>query len=68
MRFVIDTEQEKDGRWIAEITNVPGVLVYGETEQQAKANAYALALRVIADQVQESCELPQSISVASATA
>jgi predicted RNase H-like HicB family nuclease len=43
MRFVIDTEQEKDGRWIAEITNVPGVLVYGETEQQAKANAYALA-------------------------
>jgi predicted RNase H-like HicB family nuclease len=47
MRFSIQSEREEDGRWIAEITDIPGVLAYGDTEQQAIANAYALALRVI---------------------
>jgi hypothetical protein len=42
LRFNIETERENDGRWIADI---PGVLAYGRTENQAKANAYALALR-----------------------
>ena len=48
----IETEREDDGRWIAEIAAVPGVIVYGETEDQAKRKAYALALRVIADDVE----------------
>jgi predicted RNase H-like HicB family nuclease len=53
MRFSIETERETDGRWIAEITDIPGALAYGETEDAARANVYALALRVIADQVEE---------------
>ncbi len=50
MHFRIETEKEVDGRWIAEISEIPGVLAYGKTQGQAKAKAYALALRVI-----ESC-------------
>jgi len=46
VHFLIETEQEEDGRWIAEIAAIPGILSYGETEEQARANAYALALRV----------------------
>lgn len=42
MHFCIETEREEDGRWIAEITDMPGVLAYGNTEDEAKANAYAL--------------------------
>jgi len=51
--FSIETEREEDDRWIAEIADIPGVLAYGDTEEQAKENAYGLALRVIADQVGE---------------
>lgn len=47
--FTIEIEQENDGRWIAEILEIPGVLVYGSTQQQAISNVQALALRVIAD-------------------
>jgi predicted RNase H-like HicB family nuclease len=46
LRFNIETERETDGRWIAEIPELPGALAYGETEEEAKANAYALALAV----------------------
>ena len=52
-----------DGRWIAEIADIPGVLAYGRTQNQAKANAYALALRVIADRVEKSKTVPESISL-----
>jgi predicted RNase H-like HicB family nuclease len=64
MHFCIETEQEQDGRWIAEITDIPGVLAYGETKEQAERNAYALALRVIADRVEQSSQaVPHSIEV-----
>ena len=49
MQFNIETERETDGRWIAEVQEIPGGLVYGKTEEQAKAKVYALALRAIAD-------------------
>ncbi|HEX7287687.1 MAG TPA: type II toxin-antitoxin system HicB family antitoxin [Candidatus Angelobacter sp.] len=62
-RFSIETERETDGRWIAEITAMPGVLAYGATEKQARAKAYALALRVIADEVEKSSSVPSSISL-----
>jgi predicted RNase H-like HicB family nuclease len=68
MRFNIETERENDGRWIAEIADIPGVLAYGRTENQAKANAYALALRVIADRVEKSATVPESISLTCASA
>jgi len=63
LRFSIETERETDGRWIAEISDMPGVLAYGKTEAEAKAKAYALALRVIADDVEKSKDVPASISV-----
>jgi len=49
MNFAIEFDQEVDGRWIAEIPEIPGVIVYGATPSQAEANAKALALRVLAD-------------------
>ncbi len=49
MTFKVELEQEEDGRWIAEITDLPGVLVYGRTREQAQAKVQALALRVVAD-------------------
>lgn len=63
MKFSIETEREDDGRWIAEIAEIPGVLTYGETEPRARANAYALALRVVADEVEKSNAVPQQISL-----
>ena len=63
LRFRIETERETDGRWIAEIPEIPGALAYGKTEDKAKANAYALALRAIADDVEKSEDVPESISI-----
>ena len=51
--FTIEVEQEEDGRWIAEILEIPGVLSYGLTQQQAISNVQALALRVIADKLEQ---------------
>jgi predicted RNase H-like HicB family nuclease len=48
-RFQIEIERETDGRWIAEIPNLPGVRVYGKTKQEAVRAVRALALRVQAD-------------------
>jgi predicted RNase H-like HicB family nuclease len=63
LQFNIETEREMDGRWIAEIPEIPGAMAYGRTEKQAKAKAYALALRAIADDVEKSKRVPQSISI-----
>ena len=63
MRFNIETELETDGRWIAEIPEIPGAMAYGKSQDEAKANAYALALRSIADDVEKSHAVPKSISI-----
>ena len=47
----IEIEREEDGRWIAEVSDLPGVIVYGQTREQAISKVQALALRVIADRV-----------------
>ncbi len=52
MTFTIEYEQEEDERWLAEVTELPGVLAYGRTPDEAKALAQALALRVLADNIQ----------------
>ncbi len=52
MKFTIEVEQEVDGRWIAEVVDIPGVMVYGETPEIAIARAKALALRVLADRIE----------------
>ena len=53
MKFKIEIGREDDGRWIAEIASLPGVMAYGKTRQEAIAKAEALALRVVADQTEE---------------
>jgi len=50
--FRIEFEQEVDGRWIAEVVELPGVLAYGATQDQAIAHVQALALRVVADRLE----------------
>jgi len=50
--FSIELEQEIDGRWIAEVAELPGVLAYGATQDQAIAQVQALALRVVADRLE----------------
>jgi len=51
-RFLIEIERETDGRWIAEIPNLPGVMAYGKTKQDAVRAVGALALRVLADRIE----------------
>lgn len=62
MPLPIEIEQESDGRWIAEIPDLPGVLSYGATQEEAVARAQALALRVLADRVEHGEPVPASIS------
>ena len=52
MTFTIEIEQEEDGRWIAEIPGLPGVMTYGESTQTAMYRAQALALRVVAERLE----------------
>lgn len=64
LRFVVETEVETDGRWIAEIPQVPSALAYGKTQEEAINKAYAIALRSVADDVEHSQqEPPNSISL-----
>ena len=53
MHLTVEIEQEEDGRWIAEVVELPGVLAYGPTREGAMANAQALALRVLADRLEQ---------------
>jgi predicted RNase H-like HicB family nuclease len=55
----IEIEREEDGRWIAEIPELPGVMVYGDTRKQAIAKAEALALRVLADRLEHEEDIPE---------
>jgi predicted RNase H-like HicB family nuclease len=50
--FAIEIEQEKDGRWIAEIPQIPGAMAYGHTSAQAVSRVEALALRVLAERIE----------------
>jgi predicted RNase H-like HicB family nuclease len=52
MRLTVELEQEVDGRWIADVAALPGVLVYGQTREAALSAAQALALRVLADRLE----------------
>jgi predicted RNase H-like HicB family nuclease len=55
----IEIEREDDGRWIAEIPALPGVLAYGASERDARAKVEALALRVIADRLEQGEPVPE---------
>ncbi len=62
MNFTLECEQEVDGRWIAEVPELPGVLSYGSPAAEAISKAEILALRVIADRLENSEAEPVSIS------
>src|SRR3972149_7301277 len=64
MNFTIEHEREDDGRWLAEVPELSGVLAYGATAKEAMAKAEALALRVLAERLEHNETGPQSISIA----
>ena len=54
--FAVELDRENDGRWIAEIPDIPGAMAYGTTKREALARAYAVALRTLADTVEQKNE------------
>lgn len=57
--LLIETEREVDGRWIAEVRGLPGVMAYGDTREEALAKTQALALRVLADRIEHGEIVPE---------
>jgi predicted RNase H-like HicB family nuclease len=63
MHYLIETEQETDDRWIAEIPELPGAMVYGETEAEARDKVRALALRALADRIEHGEAVPDEFHI-----
>ena len=63
MNFAIETELEEDRRWLAEVPELPGVLAYGATRDEAMSRAQVLALRVLAERLEHSEASPQPINI-----
>ena len=68
MTFTIEYEREDDGRWLAEVLELPGVLAYGQTSDEAVAKAQALALRVLADRLENGDSAPEFVTISFAAA
>lgn len=68
MTFKVNLERETDGRWIAEIGDLPGVLAYGATANEARAKVQALALRVLADRLEHEEAGPDLLTISFAAA
>lgn len=62
MSLPIELEQEDDGRWLAEMPDLPGVMAYGPTRDAAAAAVRALALRVLADRLEHGEEVPDAVA------
>jgi predicted RNase H-like HicB family nuclease len=56
--FTIEIDREDDGRWIAEVVDLPGVIGYGQTRQEAIERVQALSLRVLADRLEHGEDVP----------
>jgi len=67
MPLAIEIEQETDGRWIAEVPDLPGVLSYGRTREEAIERVQALSLRILADRLDHGEPVPQMSSVFAVT-
>jgi len=63
MNYTIEAEVEDDGRWLAEVPQLPGVLAYGTTRDEAMSRAQVLALRVIAERLEHGEASPQPINI-----
>ena len=61
--FKVETEREDDGRWLAEVLELPGVLAYGESEDAAPSKVQALALRVIAERLEHGEAGPELLTI-----
>jgi predicted RNase H-like HicB family nuclease len=61
--FKVEIEREEDGRWLAEVVDLPGVLAYGDTQPDALARVQALALRVIAERLEHGEAGPDLLSI-----
>jgi predicted RNase H-like HicB family nuclease len=59
MNLIIEIDQEEDGRWIAEIPEIPGAMTYGQTSQQAVISVKSLALRILADRLEHGESIPE---------
>lgn len=68
MRYTVEYEQEEDGRWLAEVPELPGVLTYGQTVDEAITKAQALALRVLADRLEHGESDRELVSISFAAA
>ena len=68
MKYNIEYEQEEDGRWLAEVIELPGVMVYGRTPDEAITKVQALALRVLADRIENGDTSTKPITVSFAAA
>lgn len=68
MTFTVEYEREDDGRWLAEVVELPGVLAYGGNSNEAIAKAQALALRVLADRLEHGEGTPEYVSISFAAA
>ena len=66
--YAVEVEQESDGRWIAEVPELPGVLTYGQSRDEAIRKAQALSLRVLAERLENGEPLPQVENVFSIVA
>lgn len=67
MALTIEIEREADGRWLAEVAELPGVLAYGQTRDEAVAKAQALSLRVLADRIEHGEAVPDMKDVFAVT-
>ena len=63
MNFTIEAEMEEDGRWLADVPQLPGALAYGATRNEAMSRAQVLALRVIAERLEHDEVSPQPINI-----
>lgn len=61
--LTVEVEREEDGRWLAEVVQLPGVLAYGENQEAAIAKVQALALRVIAERLEHGEAAPEFLSI-----
>jgi predicted RNase H-like HicB family nuclease len=68
MTFTVEYEQEDDGRWLAEVLELPGVLAYGQSSDEAIAKAQALALRVLADRLEHGENAHEFVNISFAAA
>ena len=67
MCLTVNLEIEEDGRWIAEVPQLPGVLVYGKDQDDALSKAKALSLRVLADRIEHGESAPETDQLFSVT-